>query len=259
MKLFNKKKNMNKGKKLTTEEIIQEVFKENLKYISNTEIDPKIIEEQFVKTNTRFFLTVGEIDCPTGEIIVSDPLCYLANNNYLSILDEKIPKGKYKVETSICRDEIFGIRMCTARLKVKDTKAVKYVCAKSHEEKNGEKTPCKFSGFPVDAGMMSFCDKKVALEYLDFIEKWHEENKDKNHYDDYFAKFFDESFQKYPAYQREGGDFICWTNPKTNNNLVMIASGFGDGFYQSFWGYDKDNEICELIVPMVNPNLFLND
>ena len=36
----------------------------------------------------------------------------------------------------------------------------------------------------------------------------------------------------------------------------MIASGLGDGFYQSYWGYDAQNEICELIVPLVNPDLF---
>ena len=37
---------------------------------------------------------------------------------------------------------------------------------------------------------------------------------------------------------------------------MMVASGLGDGFYQSFWGYDERDEICELIVPMVDPDLF---
>lgn len=36
----------------------------------------------------------------------------------------------------------------------------------------------------------------------------------------------------------------------------MVASGFGDGFYQSYWGYDLNNEICELIIPLVNPDSF---
>lgn len=70
------------------------------------------------------------------------------------------------------------------------------------------------------------------------------------------AHFFTESEKALPAYQREDGDFIEWTNPNSRNKMVMIASGFGDGFYQSFWGYDKENELCELIVPMVNPDIF---
>ena len=258
MKLFNKKKqkkdNNQSKKHIFT---IEEAFKQNLKYISQTEINVEDIEKQFVKSNTRFFLTVGEIDCPTGKIVVSDPLCYLASGEYCPTLEEKIPKGKYKVEVAICRNEYIGIRMCTSRLKIKDTKAVKYVCAKPSKDNNASKENI-YTGFPVEAGMMSFCDEQVADEYRRFLDKWHQENKDKNHYDDYFVDFFKQSEQNLPAYQREEGDFIEWTNPNTKNRLVMIASGLGDGFYQSYWGYDKNEEICELIVPMVNPDIFEN-
>ena len=45
-------------------------------------------------------------------------------------------------------------------------------------------------------------------------------------------------------------------NPDTGSKMVMIASGFGDGFYNSYYGYDAENEICEIIVPMVNPDIF---
>ena len=85
---------------------------------------------------------------------------------------------------------------------------------------------------------------------------WKKENPEGNYYNDYFESFFKESFKKIPQYQRECGDFIEWNNPKTNNKLVMITSGFGDGFYQSYWGYDSEKEICELIIPLINPDLF---
>ena len=226
---------------------IQEIFKQNLEYISQIEIEPEIIDKQFVKTNTRFYLKVGDIDCPTGKIAVADPLCHLAGRDYF-ILTEAIPKGKYPVEVAICRNEYVGIRMCTARLKIKNTKAIKYICAKAEES--------IYSGFSVDAGMMCFCDAQVAKEYIEFIDDWYTKNPNKNHYDDYFEQFFKDSELKLPQYQREGGDFIEWTNPTSKNKMVMIASGFGDGFYQSYWGYDEKNEICELIVPMVNPELY---
>lgn len=104
--------------------------------------------------------------------------------------------------------------------------------------------------------MISICDEQVAKEYKDFIYEWYKDNPDGNHYDDYFAKLFKESDEKLPQYQREGGDFIEWENPNTKNKLVMVASGLGDGFYQSYWGYDSNNDICELIVPLINPDLF---
>ncbi len=256
MKLFNKKNKRNNNDSKEKQKFdIQKAFEQNLKYISKTEINVNDIKNQFVKSNTRFFLTVGEIDCPTGKIVVSDPLCYLASGKYCPVLEKTIPKGKYKVEVAIFRNEYIGIRMCTARLKIKETEAVKYICATPNKEDNSKTV---FSGFPVDAGMMSFCDEQVSEEYRNFLDKWYQENKDKNHYDDYFAEFFKKSEEILPAYQREGGDFIEWTNPITKNRLVMIASGLGDGFYQSYWGYDKNEEICELVVPMVNPNLFEN-
>ncbi len=234
----------------------RQIFETNLKYISRTEIDKDVIERQFVKTENRFFLTVGQVDCPTGRIVVSDPLCYLAAGKCCPELETTIPAGTYPVEVSICRNPYVGIRMCTARLKVKDTKAVRYENARPTEEtaafKASDGVMC---GFPVDAGMMSFCDAEEAKAFYDFIGEWHEANPEGNHYDDYFAGVLEESFKALPAYQREGGDFAEWTNPKTGRKMVMVASGFGDGFYQCFWGYDESGQICELTVPMINPDL----
>ncbi|WP_278627012.1 DUF4241 domain-containing protein [Thomasclavelia cocleata] len=252
MGLFDKFK-----KKENTEIDIQKAFEANLKYISNTDVNINDIKRQFVKSNTRFYLTIGKISCPTGNIIVSDPLAYLPSNKFCPILSIQIPSGEYPVEIAICRSDIIGIRMCTVKLKIKETEAVSYSLAKPTNEsaafvaKDGV-----LSGFPVDAGMISICDEKVAEEYQDFIVNWYKDNPNGNHYDDYFDKFFKESDEKFPQFQRQGGDFIEWENPKTKNKLVMVASGFGDGFYQSYWGYDSNNEICELIVPLVNPDLF---
>jgi hypothetical protein len=245
-------------KKKSKKPDMQELFAQNLKYISQTEINVADIAGQFVKSENRFYLTVGEVDCPTGSIIVSDPLAYLPAQEFCPQLAISISAGTYPVEVSILRDPDVGIRMCTARLKVKNTAATRYECAEPTLESAAAKgADGVLMGFPVDAGMMSFCDAQVAREYQAFLDAWYKENEDKNHYDDYFEKFFIESAEKLPAYQRDGGDFIEWANPNSNNRMVMIASGFGDGFYQSFWGYDENNEICELIVPMVNPDLFV--
>ena len=241
-------------------ESIQAVFEKNLKYISQTEVDVDKIDRQFVKTESRFFLNIGTVDVPSGKVIVADPLCYLAGEHVIApVLKREIPKGSYPVEVSISRNDCVGIRMCTARLKIKDTKAVRYELAESEEESAAFKAKDGvMHGYPVDAGMMCFIDAEAAKNYANFLEKWHKENPGKNHYDDYFQAFFAESDKKLPAYQREGGDFIEWANPDTGERTVMISSGFGDGFYQSFWGFDESGEVCELIAPLVDPDLFDN-
>ena len=255
MGFFSKKKKPAPARTKSTD--IGGLFQQNRRAISRAEIRAADIDRQFVKTQTRFFLTVGEIDCPSGRIVVSDPLCYLAAGKMCPELAIPIPAGRYPVEVSICRSPHIGIRMCTARLKVRDTKAVRYRCAEPTEDSAAavcsDGVP---AGFPVEAGMMSFCDAQVASEYRNFLGRWYTENPGRNHYDDYFAAFFAESARALPAYQREDGDFIEWANPDSGRRLVMVASGLGDGFYQSFWGYDERDEICELIVPMVDPDLF---
>lgn len=238
---------------------IQKCFEQNLKYISQTKLDIKTIDKQFVKDAKHFYLTIGMADFPSGRIIIADPLAYLPSRKYTSELNATIPVGTYPIEVAIYRNNDIGIRMCTTRLKVKTTKAIRYLLAEPKKEqalvnKNNE----VLTGFPVDAGMMTIIDAQTADEYCKFLDQWHKENPGKNHYDDYFAEAFAESYQKLPQFQRAGGDFISWQNPVYKHNMVMIASGFGDGFYQSYIGYDEDDEITELVVPMVNPDLFEN-
>lgn len=257
MGLFSKKGNEIMKDEVKKEFNIQECFKKNLAFISQIEIDAEVIKRQFVKSDRNFFLTVGTIDCPTGNIVVADPLCYLVAGKYCPQMSMTIPAGSYPVDVSIYRNSMIGLRMCTAKLRIKDRVAIRYVNAESTKETAIEK--CEdgnLSGFPVEAGMMTFCDVTVADAYRSFIDHWYVENEGKNHYNDYFAHFFAKSAKAMPAYQGEEGDFIEWKNPDTGHRMVMIASGFGDGLYHAFWGYDEDDEICELIVPLVNPELF---
>lgn len=245
MKLFNNKKK---------EFSFDEAFRANLKYISNSFINSKDIDSQFVDNR---YVTVGNIDIISGRVVVSDPLAYLPTGKFSPTLDVIVPNGKYRVEVSVINNKYIGIRMCTVRLKIRDSSAVRYEIANSikgtacFEAKDGDA-----SGFPVDAGMVTICDEEVAKEYQKFIDSWHLEHPNGNHYDDYFAKIFKDSYDNNPKYQRSDGDFIEWTIPGTNHNMVMIASGLGDGLYQSFIGYDKDGDICDIIIPMINPKLF---
>ena len=239
-------------------ELMDAKFRQNMKYIQSTQLDAGKIAGQFVKTNSRFFLTVGTVDVPSGKVVVADPLAYMSGEHVIApVLKQQIPSGSYPAEVAIYRDELIGIRMCTARLKIKETAAVRYELAESEEETAAAKLRDGIMhGFPVDAGMMCFIDANGAGHYRDFIENWHKNNPGMNHYDDYFQAFFAESDKMLPQYQRDGGDFIEWTNPDTKERMVQISSGLGDGFYHSFWGIDSNGEVCELVVPMVDPDLF---
>lgn len=245
---------------------IQAAVEQNMKYITSP-ADPKKIARQFVKTETRTFITVGTVDIPSGRVIVADPLSYLSGANKTApVLEKEIPAGSYPAEIALFRGSGIGIRICTARLKIKDTDAVKYELARPTAETQfpmGVDVPSELEGgvvcgFPVEAGMMCFIDAEGAKDYEAYIEAFHKNNPGKNHYDDYFKVLFMASAQALPQYQRSEGDFIAWNNPINSQSMIMAASGLGDGIYLPFWGYDEDDEICELIVPMIDPDLFEN-
>ncbi len=75
-KLFGKKKNKSEPEPPSRPQIPEEV-KQNLKYISQTELSVDTITRQFVHTDKRSWCTVGMVDFPTGKVIVADPFYYL--------------------------------------------------------------------------------------------------------------------------------------------------------------------------------------
>lgn len=245
-----------RGEELERRERVNRLFSGNCEYVSKTTLDVEAVARQFVRSDKRFYLTVGTVDIPSGKVVVSDPLCYLAMGICCPVLKESIPAGSYPAEVSMVKHDDVGIRMCTARLKIKNSSAVFYSLAECEENNAARLEGWVMSGFPVETGVMSFCDSQGAAEFRRFTGRWQSENDNKNIYDDYFAGFFAQSAARQPEYQRESGDFTEWKNPDGGKRMVMISSGFGDGFYQCYWGYDEFGDICELVVPMVDPDLF---
>lgn len=258
MKLFGKKKDKNNPPPQSQEQAqppkspIQLAFEKNLKFLNQESYPKEFFEGLFTENNRQKLFTIGEADFPTGEVVIADPLVYLGTK-YQTVLERQIPKGSYPVELSVLYSETAGLRIATARLKIKDEKAVSYNRGESKINDDGKRPFC-FMG--VDAGVACFTDLQISREYDEFLRKWHGENPDKNHYDDYFAKYFAESYEKYPEVQREGGDFIQWKLPQSENHLIMFASGLGDGIYSCYWGENKNGEITELVIPFLNPEFF---
>ena len=210
-------------------------FEKNLEFLKKNEYSKDTIEKLFTKSDKITLFTVGDVDFPTGQVIIADPLCYLHSEENRKILDRTIPIGKYEVELAILNSKTISKRVVGAKLKIKNDKIIRY-------EQTQNKSS-SFNGFGVDTGLASFCDATVAEEYTKFWYDWIKNNPNKNHYNDYFSKFF------------QGKQFIHWEIPGTNNKIAMFETGFGDGYYMSLYGFNEKDEICELVIPFINPEL----
>ena len=199
-------------------------FEKNLSFLRKDEYSKEFIENLFTESNRISLHTVGEVDFPTGEVIIADPLCYLHSEENRKILDRTIPIGKYEVELAILNSKTISKRVVGARLKIKNDKIIRY-------EQTQNKSS-SFNGFGVDAGLASFCDASVAEEYTKFYSN-----------NDYFIKLL------------QGKQFIDWEIPGTNHKIAMFETGFGDGYYMSLYGLNEKDEVCELVIPFINPEI----
>ena len=199
-------------------------FEKNLDFLRKDEYSKEFIENLFTESDRISLHTVGEVDFPTGQVIIADPLCYLHSEENRKILDRTIPIGKYEVELAILNSKTISKRVVGARLKIRNDKVLRY--------EQTQNISSSFNGFGVDAGLASFCDASVAEEYTKFYSN-----------NDYFIKLL------------QGKQFIDWEIPGTNHKIAMFETGFGDGYYMSLYGLNEKDEVCELVIPFINPEI----
>ena len=197
-------------------------------------------------------MNIGPCSIPTGHVLVRDPLAYLIdriNEPYF----QTAPTGTFTAEVCVVApDEFDCARYAAVRLRFSDDQAVRFEEALIGNENIVELEEDQFFGFNVDAGLCSICDKEVHLAYCDFNEQWNKDNPGLNIYNEYFAPLFAESYKQHPEYQRDSGDWINWNIPNTDYHLPMFQSGFGDGAYPVYWGFNDKGDICQLVVQFID-------
>lgn len=235
----------------------QTAFEKNLKFLNQETYPPDFFQKLFTKSVQTEIFQAGEADFPTGEVVLADPIVYLGSK-YETVLDKKIRVGSYPVELSVLHSGIAGLRVAAARLLISQKPAVRYEIAmpKGYKREDLGK-PGVWTFLGVDAGLACFADARTSKEYQNFFEKWAKENPEKNKYTDYFAPLFQKSYEAYPELQDPGGNFLAWCLPETGHRIVLFSSGMGDGIYSGYWGLDEDGGTVSLVVPFMNPELFM--
>ena len=145
-----------------------------------------------------------------------------------------------------------GNRYACVKVEFNKNKPVVYELAiTGNEKKMEEAEEDEFYGFCVDAGMGCIADKKSQYEYSNYWNKLEKEGAD-NPYDDIFEELLAESFKKFPKYQRDMGDWANFIIPDTDLNILIFASGWGDGYYPCYFGYDEKGELCGFYIHFID-------
>ena len=195
-------------------------------------------------------LDIGKVNLPTGEILACDPLVELGEaRTYI----QKTPVGKFPVKICVVPSRDYGNRYACVKVEFNKNKPVVYELAVTGNEKEmDEAGEDEFYGFGVDAGMGCVADKKTQEEYTKYWKKLEEEENADNPYDDIFEELLEESFKKFPKYQRDCGDWANFIIPDTDLNIPVFASGWGDGDYPCYFGYNEKGELCGFYIHFID-------
>lgn len=199
-----------------------------------------------VKVDT---LEIGNVSLPTGEIVACDPLVDFAEARpYM----QKIPAGTYPVTICVVPSEKYGDRYACVKVAVSGGKPVRYELAVNGGEDFDGLEDGEFFGFCVDAGMGCVADAKTQEAFKKYWEKRESEEECIDYYNDLFCDLLEKNAEANPKYQREGGDWLNWTVPGTGLNFPIFASGWGDGVYPVYFGYDADGKICGVYIRFID-------
>lgn len=103
--------------------------------------------------------------------------------------------------------------------------------------------------FPVEAGLGSFSDFETWKVYDKENDDFYANIKEGNYYNDVLEEYFKENANIPPS--SRGEDWINYTPPNSDANIIMFGSGWGDGIYPRYVGFDKNRQVVKLIVDFI--------
>lgn len=214
--------------------------------------DPEDFEMQYdlkphMEAQELVEIHIGDVNLPTGKIIAGDPFFTEGQKAFT----RNVEPDKYPVYIYMAEIDDDHHRVAYAKIKFRPEEASKWILAISEditEEELNELSDEEFYGFPVDSGLACFLDEETNAQLIAKIDALEETKPDSNYYDDVLAGEFKEYSGK-NKFSRDLGDWNDHHPDKdSDNNVVMFASGWGDGYYPAYWGLNEQGDTIELIV-----------
>jgi hypothetical protein len=181
---------------------------------------------------------IGHLILTSGRTRACDPLLEPETRDYFA---KRVTPGRYPVILSIAefkpREER---RVAAAMLRLSRKVAIRWRIAtvNGRKEYQGKE---RYS-YPVDSGTGGFMDLDAARVLSELVEA--------DYLDNCVVDRFEENYCARVCDELVGNEGL-WANVQvdqnTKANVIAFASGWGDGGYVSYWGYDAEGNTCSLV------------
>lgn len=174
----------------------------------------------------------------TGAIIVCDP--FLADTGPLV---EQVAPGRYPARACIISYSSGDRRVACAMLSLTGSRPVRWTLALNQDlDVSGTRTPST-SGYYVEAGTACFMDAEV--ERLQRRRAALAEEDEPGSYFEYLQHIDDELLQRLAENANLYTTLVV--DEHDGLNVIAFSSGWGDGYYRSYLGYDDQGILASLV------------
>lgn len=174
-----------------------------------------------------YTLNIGKLKVETGELVACDPVILHDSEPFI----HQFPIGQYPVHLAIAKT-LNDQRVAFARVYFSSNPVSKWEFALLKGQENTSIFSDSIYGYGVDAGLGLFLDKAAAKAFNDLYDK------DPG----LFEKIFLDEMDKFDPHNHS-----CLLYDFNRHNLAAFSTGYGDGFYATYVGYDKQGNICRLL------------
>lgn len=199
----------------------------NLDVLSITNGNTQIADTEFGRMKIEK-KEAGKLKLLTGRIIATDPILLYDDECF----SEQVKPGTYTVNIYVGKAGKRKKQTVAAEARFNDSEAVKWKMALLKGESAKGFGRDEFMGYEVENGLACFMDEKV-MEMLDIMSE--EELKD------YEAKV------KEAVRKSDDSCADITMDKKSSLNMIVFASGWNEGTFPTYYGFDKNNKLSRLV------------
>ncbi|WP_326909393.1 DUF4241 domain-containing protein [Sedimentibacter sp. MB31-C6] len=199
----------------------------NLDVLNITHGNTDMIDTEFGRMHIER-IEAGKLKVISGKVIATDPILLYDDESY----SETIKPGTYPVYIYYGKTEKRKKQSIIAELKLSDNEPVKWEMALYAGESSSGFAFDEFMGYEVENGLGCFMDEKVMriLDVMDENELEKYEKKVKN-----VVRESDNSCVEVVLDETNGA------------NIIIFASGWNNGVFPTYYGFDKNNKLTRLV------------
>jgi hypothetical protein len=174
---------------------------------------------------------IHDVTFPTGSVAACDPLVLSDSVPF----QQRIPPGRYPVVLSVAQFLANGDRrVAAATLRVSADSPVAWKLATRAGQNAAALKDDEIYGYGVDSG----CGSLMAQEASEWLDQKYRADPT------YFHQVIEQLSQ---TYETTWGWARLELSEPDRLNAAVFSSGFGDGYYASYWGYNGLGQVVCLI------------